>query len=80
MPVTGEGPDAPMCSGTIAQSSSDFYPILRVLLRAKSNGLYVTGTTPQVPLTASCGETVLTYNEAFDLIPQPGGYPRQLVI
>jgi len=56
------------------QAPKTFFPILRVLLRAKSNGMYVTATDPLTPLSANCAESNLAYANAFELIPIAGGY------
>jgi len=72
--ITGEGINAPICGdASFYQSPKSFYPILRVLLRAKSNGLYVSAADPLTPLLANCQEANLAYAQVFDLIPMVGG-------
>jgi len=74
MPITGEGPDALFCtSASYKQTSDSFFPVLRVLLRSKANGLYVTTMTSATPLTASVSGNVLMYSEAFEFFPMEGG-------
>eukprot|EP00026_Physarum_polycephalum_P007113 Phypoly_transcript_07167.p1 GENE.Phypoly_transcript_07167~~Phypoly_transcript_07167.p1 ORF type:complete len:541 (+),score=72.62 Phypoly_transcript_07167:29-1624(+) len=72
--ITGEGPDASFCGdSSYYQNPKLFLPVLRVLLRAKSNGMYVTATDPATPLSANCAEKNLAYGQAFELLPMPGG-------
>jgi len=74
MPITGKGSDAPVCTGApFQQQSSFFYPRLRVLLKSKANGLYVSTATSETALTAGVVENQLTYNEVFTFVPMPGG-------
>jgi len=72
MPVTGQGAEAGICSNDVPQKSSEFLPVLRVLIRAK-NGMYVTASTPTIPLAATTAEKDLSYNEVFVLAPAVGG-------
>jgi hypothetical protein len=73
-PISGEGPDVQACNGaTFQQNSATFFPILRVLLRSKATGLYVTASTPALPLAASVSAQALTYYEVFEFFPLPGG-------
>jgi len=72
--VTGAGPSPPFCGDAFYfQNPKYFSPVLRVLLRAKSNGLYVTATDNMTPLKANCAEKQLAYSQAFVLLPMTGG-------
>lgn len=72
--ITGEGANAPICGdGSFYQNPKTFYPILRVLIRSKTNNLYVSAADPLSPLSANCPEKNLAYGQAFDLIPMAGG-------
>lgn len=81
MSITGSGSDAPICTGAAYQQQSTyFYPKLRVLLRSKANGMYVTTRTSATPLTASVDEADISYTEVFSFNPMPGGGYQQSII
>jgi hypothetical protein len=72
--ITGQGPSASFCGdGSFYENPKTFFPVLRVLLRAKSNGLYVTAADVNSPLVANCAENKLAYAQAFELLPMVGG-------
>jgi len=76
MEITGAGADGSICNGpAYRQNSAAFYPVLRVLLRSKATGLYVTTFTTATPLAATVQENDVAYTEVFEFIPQSnGGY------